>query len=379
MYFFGIGVEQNHLNALNWFNSLSEMNDASLHLHIGYLHYKGSGIKKDLEKAFDSLSRAVDLGSEGAHLALLDLNFQENLEMDLKKSVKNVENKIKTDPLFGFNNMKALTYLSNIPPFLDLEERFTYFSKIPPFLELGSNNFREIYDEFIGLNLQSKTERTQKIIDTIKQQAAAGNAEGHYQLIRKFFDDEIELDVKKGIELNVSSSIDWLKQSGEKGDVIAQRIIAEMYQNGLGVDKSPRTAYEWYLKAAKNECPKSQCELGHLYLNNQFTPRYHNNLSTNKTLNEENLVNPDIKKSIHWLLKAGKQGEYNAVDKLIELFEQKKLKGDDLTIFLECLKKISLVVARKIYLKGIQVEQDYQKAYGFFSPFYPRLNIRLFR
>ena len=52
MYFFGIGVEQNHLNALNWFNSLSEMNDASLHLHIGYLHYKGSGIKKDLEKAF---------------------------------------------------------------------------------------------------------------------------------------------------------------------------------------------------------------------------------------------------------------------------------------------------------------------------------------
>ena len=52
MYFFGIGVEQNHLNALNWFNSLSEMNDASLHLHIGYLHYKGSGIKKDLKKSF---------------------------------------------------------------------------------------------------------------------------------------------------------------------------------------------------------------------------------------------------------------------------------------------------------------------------------------
>ena len=74
---------------------------------------------------------------------------------------------------------------------------------------------------------------------------------GHYQLIRKFFDDEIELDVKKGIEINVSSSIDWLKQSGEKGDVIAQRIIAEMYQNGLGVDKSPRTAYEWYLKLQK--------------------------------------------------------------------------------------------------------------------------------
>ena len=92
------------------------------------------------------MSRAVDLGSEGAHLALIDLNFQENLKMDLKKSVKNVENKIKTDPLFGFNN----------------EEGFTYFSKIPPFRELGGNNFREIYDVLIGLNLQSKTERTQK-------------------------------------------------------------------------------------------------------------------------------------------------------------------------------------------------------------------------
>ena len=148
-----------------------------------------------------------------------------------------------------------------------------------------------------------------------------------------------------------------------------------MYQNGLGVDKSPRTAYEWYLKAAKNECPKSQCELGHLYLNNQFTPRYHNNLSTNKTLNEENLVNPDIKKSIHWLLKAGKQWEYNAVDKLIELFEQ-KLKGDDLTIFLDCLKKFNGLLLGEIYLKGIQVEQDYQKAYGFFRACYPMGQIR---
>ena len=55
-----------------------------------------------------------------------------------------------------------------------------------------------------------------------------------------------------------------------------------MYRNGLGLEKSPKAAYEWYLKAAKNGCSESQCKLGHLYLNNQFTPRYHNNLSKTK-------------------------------------------------------------------------------------------------
>ena len=76
-------------------------------------------------------------------------------------------------------------------------------------------------------------------------------------------------------------------------------------------------------KAAKNECPKSQCELGHLYLNNQFTPRYHYNLSTNETLNEENLVSPDIKKSIHWLLKAGKQDNNEAMISSLNYFSKK--------------------------------------------------------
>ena len=112
-----------------------------------------------------------------------------------------------------------------------------------------------------------------------------------------------------------------------------------MYRNGLGLEKSPKAAYEWYLKAAKNECSESQCELGHLYLNNQFTPRYDYNLRTYETLNEENLVSPDIKKSIHWLLKAGKQDNNEAMNKLVELFHQEKLKDEDLIIFLECLKK----------------------------------------
>ena len=82
-------------------------------------------LKKTWKKLFDSLSRAVDLGSEIAHLALIDLNFQENLEMDLKKSVKNVENKINTDPSFGTNIICQLTYQT----LFQNEDSKTYLSK----------------------------------------------------------------------------------------------------------------------------------------------------------------------------------------------------------------------------------------------------------
>lgn len=97
-----------------------------------------------------------------------------------------------------------------------------------------------------------------------------------------------------GVEKNKSKSLELLKCVAEKGHVQAQNRLAIYYGNGyLGLPKDEKLAVVWYEKAAQQNYPAAQYNLGIQYL---------------KGIG----VEKDISKAIPWYLRAAEKGSADA-------------------------------------------------------------------
>ncbi len=137
----------------------------------------------------------------------------------------------------------------------------------------------------------------------------------------------------------------------EEGNGVAQSLLARMYKKGWGVDKDPKKAEYWYLKAADNNINNMKFFLGNLY-------NYH-------------LV--DYEKSVYWHKKSAESG--NDVSALIlaklyryndtvqdykeakEWFEHLAWKGND-----EAQYELGYLL-----LKGLGVDKNYKNAAYWFE------------
>ena len=57
----------------------------------------------------------------------------------------------------------------------------------------------------------------------------------------------------------------WYRKSAELGNVRAQYLVADIYLNGLGIEKDPAQAAVWYRKAADAGDTDALYALGTLY------------------------------------------------------------------------------------------------------------------
>lgn len=83
----------------------------------------------------------------------------------------------------------------------------------------------------------------------------------------------------------------------EQGNVVAQRYLAVMYDNGLGVDENNEEGIKWYRKAAEQGDAAAQTSLGIIYDNGLGVPE-------------------DNDEAIKWYRKAAEQGVAQAIGKL---------------------------------------------------------------
>jgi TPR repeat protein len=97
-----------------------------------------------------------------------------------------------------------------------------------------------------------------------------------------------------GVEKNESKSLELLKSAAEGGHVQAQNRLAIYYGNGyLGLQKDHKQAIIWYEKAAEQNYPAAQYNLGIQYL---------------KGIG----VEKDILKAVSWYLRAAEKGSADA-------------------------------------------------------------------
>src|SRR5690606_16930031 len=69
------------------------------------------------------------------------------------------------------------------------------------------------------------------------------NAQANLGIIYATDDRQIKKDEKKAIK--------WFTKAAEHGHAGAQRLLGEMYANGLGVEQDVNEAISWYSLAAK--------------------------------------------------------------------------------------------------------------------------------
>ncbi len=93
-------------------------------------------------------------------------------------------------------------------------------------------------------------------------------------------------------------AVQWFEKAAQQGNDYAQKMLADMYQDGRGVPKSPQLAADWREKAAKRGNVQAQFLLGKMYL-------------------EGAGIKADPVQAAYWLNRAATEGNNDDAQKLL--------------------------------------------------------------
>jgi TPR repeat protein len=92
----------------------------------------------------------------------------------------------------------------------------------------------------------------------------------------------------------------FVLQAADAGDPFSQNMIGVAYREGNGTEMNSEKAKDWFLRAALQNDPKAQANLGHI-------------------LGVDSPTNPDRKEALKWLLIAKDNGEATSTKTYKEL------------------------------------------------------------
>lgn len=138
---------------------------------------------------------------------------------------------------------------------------------------------------WIGLSLGNEKEASHWIVMSAKN----GNVEAQFVLGEMYENGSAQGVLPKDYALAAF----WIRKAAEQGHVDAQDELASLYYNGQGVSQDYSQAAIWWRKAAEQGEANSQYNLGLAYNNGQGVPQ-------------------DYAQAVVWLRKVAEQGKGNA-------------------------------------------------------------------
>ncbi|CAI2180958.1 337_t:CDS:2 [Funneliformis geosporum] len=305
-YFNGWGIEKNLKIALYWYQKSANNNNEVAQCNLGNCYYNGWEIKKNFEKAFFWYQKSAENNNEIAQYNLAD-NNNEDAQYELGNCYQN-----------GFGVEK------------DLKKAFKWYQKSAKNdnklaqLNLGnSKNGNKLAQYNLILFYQNEFKVEENNIKIYKKLAKQNNSDIQYYL---GFCYENGIGIKKDLK----KAFDYYKKATGNGNKFAQFNVGMFYQNGWGVKEDLDKAFEFFEKSAKQDYIDAQSYLGFLYKNGIGTQR-------------------SLKKAFHWYQRAAENGDeiaqYNLgnfyryglgiesnKDKALEWY--KKLSGEDNKFFI---------------------------------------------
>jgi TPR repeat protein len=127
-------------------------------------------------------------------------------------------------------------------------------------------------------------------------------------------DDALRKGREAFLQKDYAQALSWFRKAADQGDAIAQFMVGDMYDDGIGVTPDYGQALSWYRKAADQGYAGAQNNLGVMYQRGHGVPQ-------------------DYQQAMMWYRKAADQGDANAQSSV----------GD-------------------LYRDGLGVAQDYQQA-----------------
>lgn len=147
-----------------------------------------------------------------------------------------------------------------------------------------------------GCNNLIKENNSDKVLRKITEMARSGNMQAQSDLGHLY-------ENGNGVQKDYKKAFDWYHKSAEQGYAIAQYNVGVAYEYGSGVQRSLAQALEWYSKAVTQGVTKAKVNLGMIYL--------------------DSMVNfKDYNKAKHWFLLAAQDKDTIAMNNLGYIYKE---------------------------------------------------------
>jgi len=223
-YYFGRGgVAVDYEKAFKWYKRAADAGNPSALFNLGLCYDCGNGTGKDKFKAYECYKNAAEFGLPQAKY---------NLALILAKGLR------------GSDGKSVL-----VPRDAKLAENL--------FKELCAENFIPACRELARLYLDSADKSVKAKAKPLLEKAAAAGDPIAMNLLADHLRGKDEGDE--------AAAVEWLRKAAKAGSVEAIAKLAYRYENGKGVEKNQRKAFDYYKMAAKAGLPMAQAKLGDYY------------------------------------------------------------------------------------------------------------------
>ncbi|KAG0233964.1 hypothetical protein BGW41_001262, partial [Actinomortierella wolfii] len=181
-----------------------------------------------------------------------------------------------------------------------------------------------------------------------------------------------------------------LMNSAKEGDSSAQMKLAEMFENGTGVDQSDEEAFKWYLEAARQGHAPAQHKTGNNYLRGRGTDKnpseallwFQKGASQGHSASQLSLgamydsgkeVEQNYSEAMKWYLEAAAQGNSDAQFRIGGMYEAGRGVESDMATALDWYRKAAMqddaaaqFQVALMYDSGWGADQNFTEALGWY-------------
>lgn len=250
-YQIGYGCEKSNEEALSWNRKAAELGNPEAQLQMGIAYVCADGVEQDLKKAFDWYMKSAMQGNANAQNYVggayadgdgVDVDKEAAVEWLWKAAEQNQTAAIRKLRKLGGRGLDE--FLKCLDPDAD-DMKWWKFQKIVSDAQRG--DVQAIYDlgDALFCGKCGAIENERASIKWYKMAAEKGHVIAQKELGDIYSSDNT-------IEMDNNEALKWYRMAAEQGDGTAQYWCGDLLEHGDGVDHDIEEAKRWYRKAADN-------------------------------------------------------------------------------------------------------------------------------
>ncbi len=263
-------VKQDFTEAISWYQMASDSGNIDGTCALGYFYLTGTGVDKDLDKAYELFSAAIDEGSINAKVGLARVllaqgDYEAIAEEALTADASSTEFSGEAQDDTSETNVGTLDTAEAVDIDDTLVQIVDLLSTAQTAGDLdGAYYLGHIYEKGIGVSLDYK-----RAFDYYNRVSNSSSTALYDRDAINLSNIAIGLMYVKGlgVEEDANKALDYFTTASENGSAKANYYIGQMYENGIGVDRDYEQAMEYYLIAADYDYAPALNQIGYLYYN----------------------------------------------------------------------------------------------------------------
>jgi TPR repeat protein len=294
---YGIGVPQDYVQAMQWYQKAADQGDIRGMTHFGYFYENGLGVSQDYGKAMELYQKAGDkdadalyqIGNLYANGHGVTQDYPQAMKWYQKAATMYHTGMIKDDQIKQVIKTNDDMLKLNIERLRDDRGERQYYLSVTRNYDIGmrylyGNDYKHAMSYFKKAAANGDTEATYQIGSMYEM--GLGQKQNYKKALECY---QSAADDQKGANADAMDRIGWLYANGigvqqdyaqalqwyqkaadgDNGNIDAMVNIGDLYSNGHGVTQDYTKALQWYEKAAGKESARAKYNIGMAFLNGQ--------------------------------------------------------------------------------------------------------------